>query len=189
MPESGRVAAVLTQRRRLARLVAALAAFAVGLGALAIAEGPGRDTTYAGASSLNATLTVAAGVALILAGLVITFFGPAGLTGDLALLAGVLWFAPVWVGWDNGPPLVRSVALLAAGFTLPVLLHLVLAAPGGRLRGTVARALVLAVYLEATLAALGLALVRDPFFDPNCWANCSDNVFSLRSLPGLVCRA
>ena len=186
MPESGRVAAVLTQRRRLARLVAALAAFAVGLGALAIVEGPGRNTTYAGASSLNATLTVAAGVALMLAGLVITFFGPAGLTGDLALLAGVLWFAPVLVGWDNGSPLVRSVALLAAGFTLPVLLHLVLAAPGGRLRGTVARALVLAVYLEATLAALGLALVRDPFFDPNCWANCSDNVFSLRSLPGLA---
>ena len=180
------VAAVLTQRRRLARLVAALAAFAVGLGALAIVEGPGRNTTYAGASSLNATLTVAAGVALILAGLVITFFGPAGLTGDLALLAGVLWFAPVLVGWDNGSPLVRSVALLAAGFTLPVLLHLVLAAPSGRLRGTVAPALVLAVYLEATLAALGLALVRHPFFDPNCWANCTDNVFLLQSLPGLA---
>jgi signal transduction histidine kinase len=129
---------------------------------------------------------VAAGVALILAGLVITFFGPAGLTGDLALLAGVLWFAPVLVGWDNGSPLVRSVALLAAGFTLPVLLHLVLAAPSGRLRGTVAPALVLAVYLEATLAALGLALVRHPFFDPNCWANCTDNVFLLQSLPGLA---
>jgi signal transduction histidine kinase len=170
----------------LARLAAGLAAFAVGLGALAIAEGPGRATTYAGASSLEATLALGAGVALILAGLVSSFFGPEARIGDLGLLAGVLWFAPVWVGWDNGPALVRSVAMFAAGFTLPLLLHLVLAAPGGRLRGAVPRALVLAVYLEATLAALGLALFRDPFFDPNCWANCTDNVFRLRSLPGLA---
>jgi signal transduction histidine kinase len=171
------------RRTRLARLAAGLAAFALVLGSLAIAEGPGRDTTYAGASSLDAILTVAAGVALILAGLATSFFGPEGRIGDLALLAGVLWFAPVWVGWDNGPALVRSIAMFAAGFIIPVLLHLILAAPTGRLRATVARALVLAVYLEATLAALGLALVRDPFFDPNCWANCTDTLFLLRSLP------
>ena len=36
------------------------------------------------------------------------------------------------------------------------------------------------------LVAVGLGLVRDPFFDPNCWANCTDNVFLLRSLPGLA---
>jgi signal transduction histidine kinase len=180
------MAAVLTRRRRLAQLAAGLAAFAVGLGALAIAEGPGRETTYAAATTLDATLALGAGVALILAGLVSFFFGPAGRMGDLAVLAGVVWFAPVWVGWDNGPPLFRSVAMVAAGFTLPLLLHLVLAAPGGRLRGTVARALVFAVYLEAAVAALGLALLRDPFFDPNCWANCTDNLFLLRSLPGLA---
>jgi signal transduction histidine kinase len=180
------VAAVLMRGTRLARPAAGLAVFAIGLGALAIAEGPGRATTYAGASSLDATLTVAAGVALILAGLVSSFFGPEGRMGDLALLAGVLWFAPLWVGWDTGPALVRSIAMFTAGFTLPVLLHLLFAAPSGRLRGTITRALVLAIYLEATLAALGLALVRDPFFDPNCWANCTDNVFKLRSLPGLA---
>ena len=174
------------RRRRLARLAAGLAAFAVGLGALAIAEGPGLDTTYAGASSLDATLTLAGGVALILAGLISSFFGPAGRMGDLALLAGGAWFAPVWVGWDQGPALVRSLAMFVAGFILPLLLHLLLAAPSGRLRGTVTRTLVLAIYLEATLAALALALVRDPFFDPNCWANCTDNVFVRRSLPDLA---
>jgi signal transduction histidine kinase len=42
------------------------------------------------------------------------------------------------------------------------------------------------VYLEAVLAALGLALFRDPYFDPACWANCTDNVFLLRSLPALA---
>jgi signal transduction histidine kinase len=177
---------VLMRGTRLARSAAGLAVFAIGLGALAIAEGPGRATTYAGASSLDAALTLAGGVALILAGLVSSFFGPAGRMGDLALLAGGAWFAPIWVGWDNGPALVRSIAMFAAAFTLPLLLHLVLAAPSSRLRGTVTRALVLAVYLEATHAALGLALVRDPFFDPNCWANCTDNSFLLHSLPDLA---
>ena len=50
---------------------------------------------------------------------------PGGRIGDLAVLAGLVWFAPVWVGWDRGPPLVRSLGMLAAGFTFPLLLHLV----------------------------------------------------------------
>jgi signal transduction histidine kinase len=174
------------QRGRLLRLAAGLAGIATALGSLAIAIGPGRNTTYAGYSALAATLMVGAGVGLILAGLVTSFFGSGGPTGDLAVLAGVVWFAPVWVGWQNGPPLVRSVAMLAALFALPLFVHLILAAPSGRLRGAAARALVLTVYLEAGLVALALGLVRDPFFDPNCWANCTDNVFLLRSLPGLA---
>jgi hypothetical protein len=76
--------------------------------------------------------------------------------------------------------------MLVAGFTFPLLLHLVVAYPRGRLHGVVARTLVAAVYLEAALAALGRALVRDPFFDPDCWANCTDNVFLLHSLPRLA---
>jgi signal transduction histidine kinase len=174
------------QRGRLVRLAAGLAALAAALGSLAIAIGPGRNTTYAGNSTLAATLSVGAGVGLILAGLVTSFFGSGGRTGDLAVLAGVVWFAPVWVGWNNGPPLLRSLGMLVALFTLPLFIHLILAAPNGRLRGTAARALVLTVYLETGLVAVGLGLVRDPFFDPNCWANCTDNVFLLRSLPGLA---
>ena len=92
----------------------------------------------------------------------------------------------MWVGWDKGPPLVRSLGMLAAGFTFPLLLHLVLAYPSGRLHGAAARALVVAAYLEAAVVALGRALFRDPFFDPNCWANCTDNRFLVRSLPGLA---
>jgi signal transduction histidine kinase len=180
------VAAVLTQRGKLARLAPGLAALATALGSLAIAIGPGRNTTYAGHSTLAATLSVGAGVGLILAGLITSFFGSGGRRGDLAVLAGVVWFAPVWVGWHNGPPLVRSVGMLAAGFTLALFMHLILTAPSGRLRGAAARALVLTVYLEAGLVAVALGLVRDPFLDPSCWANCTDNVFLLRSLPGLA---
>ncbi len=177
---------VLLQRANLARLAAGPVALALGLGALAVAVGPGRFTTYAGRSGLAATLTVAAGLALVLAGLVTVFSRPPGGIGDLAVLAGLVWFAPVWVGWDKGPPLVRSLGILAAGFAFPLLLHLVLVYPSGRLRGALAKALVFAVYLGAVLAALGRALFRDPFFDPDCWANCSDNVFLLHSLPRLA---
>jgi signal transduction histidine kinase len=180
------VTPVLLQRANLARLAAGPVALALGLGALAVAVGPGRFTTYAGRSGLAATLTVAAGLALVLAGLVTVFSRPPGGIGDLAVLAGLVWFAPVWVGWDKGPPLVRSLGMLAAGFAFPLLLHLVLVYPSGRLRGALAKALVFAVYLGAVLAALGRALFRDPFFDPDCWANCSDNVFLLHSLPRLA---
>jgi signal transduction histidine kinase len=178
--------AVLIQRANLARLAAGPAALAVGLGALAIAQGPGRFTTYAGRSGLAATLTVVAGLALVVAGLVTALGRRAGRSGDLAVLAGLLWFAPVWVGWDKGPSLPRSLGMLAAGFTFPLLLHLVLAYPSGRLHGTAARVLVAAVYLEAMVVALGRALFRHPFFDPNCWANCTDNDFLVRSLPQLA---
>jgi signal transduction histidine kinase len=174
------------RRANLARLAAGLVALAVGVGALAVAQGPGRFTTYAGRSGLATALTVAAGLALVVAGLVTSLSHRAWRTGDLAMLAGVVWFAPVWVGWDKGPPLVRTLGMLVAGFAFPLLLHLVLAYPSGRLHGTAARALVLAVYLEAALAALGLALFRHPFFDPNCWANCTDNKFLVYSLPPLA---
>ena len=171
---------------RLARLAAAPIGLAVAVGALLIAQGPGMFTTYAGRSGAAAGLMVAAGLALVLAGLLASLTSQAGPAGDLAVLAGIVWFAPVWVGWEVGPPLVRSIGMLAAGFVFPLLFYLVLAFPGGRLPATGTRALAWAVYLEAALAALGLALFRDPYLDPTCWANCTDNVFLLRSLPALA---
>ena len=130
-------------------------------------------TTYAGRSWLATGLTVAAGLTLVLAGLLACYTSRPGPAGDLALLAGLVWFAPVWVGWEFGPTLVRSLAMLVAGFVFALLFHLVLAFPGDPPPSAGIRALVWAVYLEAALAALGLALFRDPHRDPTCWANCT----------------
>ena len=171
---------------RLARLAAAPIGLAVAVGALLIAAGPGMFTTYAGRSGLAAGLMVAAGLALVLAGLLASQTSRTGRAGDPAVLAGLVWFAPVWVGWELGPPLVRSIGMLAAGFAFPLLFYLVLTFPGGRPPSAGTRALTWAVYLEAALAALGLALFRDPYLDPACWANCTDNVFLVRSLPALA---
>ena len=169
-----------------ARLTAGALALAYGLSALAVARGPGELTTYAGRSELAAALAVVAGLALVAAGVVTYLARPAGRISDLALLAGLVWFAPFWAGWKGGPPLVLSLGTLAAGFAVALLVHLVLAYPSGRLRSRGARALVVAVYLEAALSALGRALFRDPFFDPSCWDNCTANVFLVHSLPGVA---
>jgi hypothetical protein len=174
-------------RQRVAsRLAFALLVVAVAWGAFAVAQGPGKLTTYAGYSSLATVLALMAGIGLALAGLILYFGRSSRLIGDLALVTGFIWFAPIYVGWHGGPPFVRTTAMLVAGFTFPLLFHLVLAYPSGRLRGPVPRLLVWIVYAEAALIAVGRALFRDPFFDPNCWANCTDNIFLVRSLPSLA---
>jgi len=142
------VAAVLI-RSAVTRLAAVGAGLAAGLGTLAVAHGLERRTTYVEYSVLALTLTLAAGVALIIAGLIVSLLGPAAQLGDLALLAGLVWFASVWVGWFKGPPWVRSVGMLAAGFLFPLLIHLVLAASSGRLHGVFTRILVVSVYVDA----------------------------------------
>ena len=109
-----------------------------------------------------------------------------GRTGDLALLAGLCWFAPVWVAWQDGPPLVPGIAMVAAGFTFPLIVHLVLTHPAGWVGSKPARVLAAVVYAEALLTAVALALFRDPYFDPGCLANCTAHFFLVRSLPPLA---
>jgi signal transduction histidine kinase len=169
-----------------ARVAAGLAGLAVAAGALGVAEGPGRATTYAGSSAAGAALTLSAGLGLIAAGLVICLARRPGWTGDLALLAGVCWFAPVWMAWPDGPPLVPSIAMVAAGFAFPLIVHLVLTHPTGRVGSKPARVLAAAAYAEALLTAAALAVFRDPYFDPGCLANCTVNVFLVRSVPSLA---
>ncbi len=169
-----------------ARIAAGLLGLAAGAGALAVAEGPGRSTTYAGRSVSGAALAVCAGLGLVAAGLVICLGPRPRRNGDLALLAGFTWFAPVWAAWQNGPPLLPSLAAVVGGFTFPLILHLALSFSAGRASSAPARALIAAAYVEALLAAAVLALFRDPYFDPSCLANCNVNIFLVHSLPSLA---
>src|SRR6266568_4034288 len=182
-------AALLTVSHRLAapaRIAAMLLGLGAAAGALAVAEGPGRATTYAGSSAAGGALTMCAGLGLVAAGLVICLGPRPRRIGDLALLAGFTWFAPVWAAWQNGPPLIPSLAMVVGGFTFPLILHLVLAYPGGRAGSAPARVLIAAAYVEALLAAAVLALFRDPYLDPGCLANCNVNAFLVGSLPSLA---
>jgi signal transduction histidine kinase len=123
---------------------------------------------------------------MIAAGLVISLGRRPGRTGDMAMLAGLCWFAPVWVAWQDGPTLVPSAAMVATSFTFPLIVHLVLTCPTGRVGSRPGRVLTATVYAEALLAAAALALFRDPYFDPGCLANCNVNIFLVRSLPPLA---
>jgi signal transduction histidine kinase len=167
-------------------MAAACLAAACGIAAIVLAEGPAKATTYAGGSVPAAALTLAAALAFIGAGLTVSLTRPEQRLGDLAILAGLVWFAPVWTGWQSGPPWVPSLGMVAAGFMLALLVHVVLAQPSGRIGSRPARALVVAAYAEAALVAIGLALIRDPYFDPGCWSNCTVNRFLVRSLPSLA---
>jgi signal transduction histidine kinase len=167
----------------------------VGLPVLAIAYGAASAslaldgdvvvTAYADVSSAAAAADLAAGLGLLLAGSLAWVERVGGSLGPLTILLGIVWFAPDWVGWEEGPALVRSLGMLAAPFLLPLLAHLVLAFPTGRL-GARRLGLVAVVYAGAALFSLGRALFRDPFLDLHCWSNCTDNVFLVRAEPGLV---
>ena len=44
----------------------------------------------------------------------------------------------------------------------------------------------LALVAVAAVVGAGRALVHDPFLDPYCWRNCTDNVFLVRAAPGIA---
>jgi signal transduction histidine kinase len=168
------------------RALAAAFVVAAPAGALAIARGPGRSITYAGRSSAAAALLVLAAVGLAAAGLITSAVGRPRWVGILAVLAGFTWLAPTFVAWQDGPAAVRSVAMVLTGFTFAFVAHLALAYPEGRIAARPARALLAAIYLEALVVAVALAMFRDPYFDPSCWANCTVNTFLVRSAPSFA---
>ena len=170
-----------------ARLTSAALAVGIALGAVSIARGPGSATTYAGRSPLAAALTVIAGVGLVAAGLTNAGARPSARGGRWrAVAAGILSFASTYVAWAGGPPLVRSVAAALTGVTFALVFDLVLRHPTGRPPSRAGRVAIAAVYAETGIAALLLTLVRNPYLDPSCWANCSVNSFLVSSHPSLV---
>jgi signal transduction histidine kinase len=162
------------------------AAVVYGIAAEGVARHHGRLTTYAGNSGWLLALELAAGWGLVAAGLVTWRLRPGISAGPLAVAAGFAWFAPDWVGWDGGPAWVRSVGMLASGLWLALLVHAAAVFPDRRLASWAPRALVAVVYAETAIVAIGRALFRDPFYVVDCWDNCTDNSFLIRSDPGLA---
>lgn len=152
-----------------------------------MAEGPGKFTTYAGNSAPDAALTLIAGFSLVAAALVLTFTGRSARIADLAILAALAWFTSVFIGWEEGPALVRSLGTVVAGLWFPVLTNVALAYPRGRVSSRPARVLVTALYIAWFVAAAVLALVRDPYADASCWSDCyAVNSFLVHSVPSLA---
>jgi signal transduction histidine kinase len=168
----------------LAAPVAALACAGLAFVLVLVAGTP--ETTYAGSSAVARTVDVAAAAALLGAAVLAALEPRTRRLAVLAAAIAVAWLGPHLEGWDGGPPVVRSFGAVVAPFLLPLVVHLVLAAPLGRLPSRVARLTVGAGYALATVVVLGRASFADPSLDTYCWRNCSDNVFLVLTDEGLV---
>ena len=163
---------------------AALAYAAAAIVAVPRGQAPLR--TYAGASTPALALDLTAGLALLAAGSVAWIQPRLRRTASLTLLAGVVWFAPDWEGWEGGPTIVRSLGVVTAPIFLALVLHLTLGYPSGRVRPRSARLALGAAYSIAGVVGIGWALFRDPFADPGCWRYCGANAFLLHGDAGLA---
>jgi signal transduction histidine kinase len=160
-----------------------MVALAYGIAVLAVDPSASEPpTTYAGASTLAATAGLAAGIGLLAAGSALWLDRGRDRAALLLALTGVAWFAPDWVGWEQGPSVVRSVGTVVAPFLPALLLDLVATVAGSR----IARLGSHAVYASTAVVSVGRALFRDPFLDPRCWSNCTDNVFLVDADQGIA---
>jgi signal transduction histidine kinase len=143
----------------------ALAPVAVGYGAFAATLGA-RHGPVGRPPAATAT-DVAAGCAVMLAGLATWWRRPGRALGPLAVVAGVFWFAPDLVAWQLGPAALRILAFATAGVSAAAVAQIALA---GR-----ARALSVALWALTAVVALGRTLFYDAFADPHCFTYCVAN--------------
>lgn len=165
------------------RAVVPPVALAYGIAVLVVKPwGADPPTAYAGASTLAAAVGLVAGIGLLASGSALWLERGRDRAAVLLVLAGVAWFAPDWLGWDDGPSIVRSVAAVAAPFLPALVLDLVATFSGSR----VARLSSHVLYASTAVVSVGRALFRDPFLDPRCWSNCTDNVFLVDADQGIA---
>jgi signal transduction histidine kinase len=131
-------------------------AFSASLGAR---HGPvGRPATATAAE-------LAAGWAVIGAGLATWWRRPRRAVGPLAVLAGFAWFAPDWIAWQLGPAGVRAVAFAAAGLSAAAVAQIALRA----------RPLIALIWALTAVVGLGRLVFYDAFADPHCFTYCVAN--------------
>jgi len=164
-------------------------AFAVGATTLVgeVTSSP-FPTTYGGVSTSFAVLEAVVGIALLVAALLLASERSTVLLASLTVAASVAWLAPVAVGWDGGPGVVRGIAQVAAPLLPPLVLAIAIciapaAAAVGRAAAVVAVVLVLA---PATSVAVALVLVRDPIRARDCWSDCTANALLAWDDPALA---
>jgi PAS domain S-box-containing protein len=163
-------------RGRWLALIAAVGA-AAGIGAvLLVVASDHQDNKVA-----TAVLAVSAGVAFIASGLVAMWRRPANRTGALLTATGFLWFLAA-LGSAN-EPWVFALGVLVGSAAWPMLAHLILAFPSGRLDSKVYRWFVGLVWGAIGLTGLVVLVDDRPF--PSC-TDCPDNPAAVLSAPRLV---
>ncbi|HEU0169988.1 MAG TPA: histidine kinase [Acidimicrobiales bacterium] len=180
------VAAASSPRRGGRSLPLLVALGFAGLSVAVVAHMTETPWSYAATSTPAAIIDLAAGLGLIVAGVAYGLARQRGSIGPLSAMIGVAWLSADWIGWADGPAITRSVAMVVAPFLLPLVVHLSVAFPTGRVTGRRARSLVALAYGVTASVSLAWALLRDPFLDRYCWPNCTDNSFLIRTEPDVT---
>ena len=112
-------------------IIGALGVAVVGASSALVAEiTSGTEvTTYGTRSTSLAVLEVTVGVALLVAALLLLSDRATGFLGAVAVAAAACWFAPVWVGWPEGPGLLRGLGLVAAPLLPAIVLAVAVSVP------------------------------------------------------------
>jgi signal transduction histidine kinase len=151
-------------------LVSATAAVAIA--PVLVRDGqPG--STYASVSRAADATGLLAVLCLLLGAVVVAVAGGSLALASLLCIATVSWLAPDLVGWQDGPPLARTLGEVVRPLGPVVLLGLVAV----ELRTRPARWAFFVAAGVGGSAAVVRSTVLDPFLDPGCWANCSVNSF------------
>jgi signal transduction histidine kinase len=160
-----------------------LGSFAVGIVSLAVA-GTRPIGAFGGASATAGAFELAAGWALIAAGLYVSSRGRAhGGTGWLLAAAGVAWFLSGWNNPGVRSPVVFSIGLVGYLLAPPILAHAVLRYASNQPFRRTERTVVSIAYLGAVLV---LGLLPALFFDPVAQACslCPTNLLLVHSEQG-----
>jgi signal transduction histidine kinase len=168
-----------------ARLAVVGAAMLTGaLGVVATFDIPVADSplTYAQASDLARMLGPAAGAALLVVGVAAAVLLRRPQVALLVIALSAVWFAQDLEALGDDAALLRRLATGAAPFAVALIFHLVVTTPDRRpARGE--RVAVLAGYGIALVAAAGIVLLRDPFFDVYCWRQCRPDAAPIAGHP------
>jgi signal transduction histidine kinase len=160
-----------------------LGAFGFGLLSLIIAQSPA-GATFGGESWEAGVAELAAGWALIGAGLYVWWGRGEGRSGFLLALAGMAWFVAEWDNPGIGIGVAFTIGLAASALPPALVAHAVLAYPFGRLSSRLEH---LAIGLAYADTVLILGLFPALFFDPSrqgC-SLCPPNLLLLDSRPDL----
>jgi len=134
---------------------------------------------------VGAVAELAAGWALITAGVAESWRRPASRAGLLLAGAGTGWFFTDWNNPGLGSPAAFTFGLIASALAAPLVAHAALAYPTGRLDSRLNLGAVLFAYAGAVLA---LGMLPAMFFDPTrqgCGL-CPANLMLVRPEPSLV---
>jgi signal transduction histidine kinase len=167
-------------------LVPAVVAAAAAVSVPALTSMAGPVTSYAAASPITLMATLATAIALMTAGGLAWWQGGTSTAGTAVLVAATAWLAPVWVGWSGGPPMLRSLGLVVAPFSVAPLVQLTLSGPDGTFRNRATLLAGSAVWVVTAMFSLFLVAIRDPLLDLTCWSDCTDNLFLVHPWPDLA---